>query len=600
MTSWTSAALLLVAGGTGQQDATVTAAEPFTFDRGGVERQVDAQLRARRFRIENTDPAFPCSHWRAIALVRALPGDFAWRYVSSAEPGPDREFTLLGIPGTTTVVVVVCIGQPGYSLHGPRVWGEQKEPAELLHIRRRRTVRVSLDVASSHTRVRMVLSQHHDVAPWPECRPRPPDHAECVGVPYEATAIVLAEGEDGLRWGGAEPRPTMVQTVSSVGARWARLVYLVDAGSRVGDDLRVRTWLEKHGASAASGSRVRFTSDSSTRVYPLDSRSIWLAGRNNAEDRFLEVKGEGVATVRVSAERLRDTAPEQPFMVFLRPPVSVIGSIVGSDGQPAFGALVSVFELVPSVADDGQPPPEGVFVRRWIAETLCDHDGRFVLSGPPPGRYEFLVAHPSYGRASEERQLDGTPIRMQLRSTPRVKGRVSRDRLPLAGVPVRSVPDPSDFVEAVDPVAMLAVGAVTDQYGEFELSLPEQGSGTVVVGGGELPTARRHYADAESLPPLTDLGEIVLPRPLKLTVRVPGQGCELHAAGPLGALGLSHVRSTFDPFAQVYRFLLSESGFWWIEAECDGEVRALQPPVVQVDESSDGQVLDATLLPVDR
>ena len=178
--------------------------------------------------------------------------------------------------------------------------------------------------------------------------------------------------------------------------------------------------------------------------------------------------------------------------------------------------------------------------------------------------------------------LDGTPIKIQLRSTPRVKGRVSRDHHPLVGVQVRSVPDRRDFFESVDPVQVLALGAVTDQYGEFELSLPDRGSGEVVVGGGELPTARHRYVDAESLPPITDLGEIVLHRPLELTVRLPAHGCELHAAGPLGALGLGHVRSVFDPHTQVYRFRLSEGGFWWLEAECDGEVRTLVPPVVRV------------------
>ena len=56
----------------------------------------------------------------------------------------------------------------------------------------------------------------------------------------------------------------------------------------------------------------------------------------------------------------------------------------------------------------------------------------------------------------------------------------------------------------------------------------------------------------------------------------------------------------FYQHTQVYRFRLSEGGFWWLEAECDGEVRTLVPPVVRVDESSDGQLLDATLAPIDR
>ena len=540
-----SVALLLFTGGSAQREARVTVPDPFRFDRGPVEQKANAPSLVRRFRIENADPAFACPGWRAMALVRASPDDLTWLFVGSTESAPDAEFTLPGVPGTTTLVVVVCPGQPGYSLHGPGVWRAHGATPEVLSFRRRRTVRVLLGPAST-PRVRIVLSQHYDAASWPECQVQLPDQAECIGVPYEATAVALADGTDRLRWAFAEPRPTTVQTVSSLGAQWGRLIHFVDARSRVADDLRVTTWLEKRDCPGVSGSRVRFVPDSSKQVYQLDSRSTWIAGRNNAEGRFLEVKGEGTATVRVSAGRLRDTAADQPFTVFLRPPVSVTGAIVDSAGQPAGGSLVSVFELIPLEATDAQGTHQDAFEKRWIAETFCDHDGNFFLSGPPPGRYELLVAHPTHGRATEERELDGIPIKIQLRSTPRVKGRVSRDHHPLVGVRVRSVPDPRDFFESVDPVQVLALGAVTDQYGEFELSLPERGSGEVVVGGGELPTARHRYVDAESLPPITDLGEIVLPRPLELTVRLPAHGCELHAAGPLGALGLGHVRSVFD------------------------------------------------------
>ena len=247
--------------------------------------------------------------------------------------------------------------------------------------------------------------QRYDAASWPECQVQLPDQAECVGVPFEATAVALADGTDRLLWALAEPRPTTVQTVSSLGAQWGRLVHFVDGGTRVAVDLRVTTWLEKRDRPGVSGSRVRFVPDSSTQVYQLDSRSTWIAGRNNAEGRFLEVKGEGTETVRVSAERLRDTDAEQPFTVFLRSPVSVTGAIVDSAGQPAGGSLVSVFELIPLEATDAQGTHQDAFEKRWIAETFCDHDGNFFLSGPPPGRYEFLVAHPTHGRATEEREL---------------------------------------------------------------------------------------------------------------------------------------------------------------------------------------------------
>lgn len=98
------------------------------------------------------------------------------------------------------------------------------------------------------------------------------------------------------------------------------------------------------------------------------------------------------------------------------------------------------------------------------------------------------------------------------------------------------------------------------------------------------------------LPVVTDLGDVVLPAPTPLTVRLPEGGCELVAAGPLGALGLSRVGSTFDRRDRVYRFLLPESGFWWLEATCDGASKPIVPSVVRVDGAPPGRSLDAAFV----
>ena len=273
--------------------------------------------------------------------------------------------------------------------------------------------------------------------------------------------------------------------------------------------------------------------------------------------------------------------------------------IVDVRGEPAAGSLVSMFELIRFESPPGGVPGDEILKKRWIAETTADQYGRFFLSGPPRGRYEFVPAHPTRGRTVGERDVDGTAITLQLRSTPPSQVARAAWSSHFAGVAVCSVPDQRVFARATDPVAVLTPGAVTDEYGEFDLSLPEQGSGDVVIGCRGHATARLRFVDAESLPAVTDLGDIVLPPPAHLTVRLGESSCELYAVGPLGSLGMSRLRSTFDAQDRTYRFQLPESGLWWLEAMCGGEARPLAPSVVRVDESSTRAVVDATIATVD-
>ena len=442
--------------------------------------------------------------------------------------------------------------------------------------------------------VRMVLPQQFEGDQWPECHLHPRGPAVCIGVPYEATGVAISEGQAGLSWGGTVPRAVTVQMVSTVAARWGRLIYFIDAAGGTGNDLRVMAWRPMPPLPGIARACVRVVADPQTDVYQLGPRSFWVAGRADTNNWFLEVKGARATTVRIDAEELIAAAADRQLRVFLRPPVSVTGLVVDTGGAPVAGALVSLFELIPSRRPTREAQGDEIVTKRWTAETTFDPSGRFLLNGPPPGEYEFLAAHPTRGRTVAERRVDGTPITLRLRSTPRVRGRVLRHHRPLVGVAVYSVPDQLVFARAADPVAVLAPGTVTDQYGEFELSLPGQGSGDVVIGGGGLETARHRYADADSLPDVTDLGDIVLQAPTRLTLKLPRGGCELVAVGPIGSLGLGRISATFDVRDNAYRFELPETGFWWLEASCDGESRTLVPPAVRIDGASTGDTVEAT------
>ena len=258
-------------------------------------------------------------------------------------------------------------------------------------------------------------------------------------------------------------------------------------------------------------------------------------GRTDTNDRFLEVKGARATTVRIDVKTLIGAAADQPLRVFLRPTVPVAGLVVDTGGAPVEGALVSLFELIRSRPPTGEALGDEIVTKRWIAETTSDPSGRFLLNGPPPGEYEFLAAHPTRGRSVGERQVDGTPITLRLRPTPRVRGGCF-------GTTFRWLESPyglfrTSWCSREPPTRSRCWprGTVTDGNGEFELSLPEQGSGDVVIGGGGLATARHRYADADSLPAVTDLGDIVLPAPTRLTVRLPRGDCELVAVGPIGS-----------------------------------------------------------------
>ena len=211
------AALLLIATSPWQRAFATTALDPFTIDRTGAETRAAVASLPVTFRIEPPAVGVACPRWRVMTLVRASP-DPTWRLVRSIETEGDREVILYGTPGRTTLVVVECPGRPGYSLHGPRVWG-RRGAVETIHFRRRRTVRAAFGTPSAQT-VRMVLPQQYDGDQWPECDLHPRGPVECIGVPYEATGVAVSEGRSGLSWAGAVPRAATVQTVSSVAAHW--------------------------------------------------------------------------------------------------------------------------------------------------------------------------------------------------------------------------------------------------------------------------------------------------------------------------------------------------------------------------------------------
>ncbi len=195
------------------------------------------------------------------------------------------------------------------------------------------------------------------------------------------------------------------------------------------------------------------------------------------------------------------------------------------------------------------------------------------------------------GRAVLDWHPDGRPLSIRLQSTPRVRGRVMTGGVPVPGVSVRAVPDRQTFETAVDAVAIVAPAQVTAPGGQFDLAVPGEGGGQVVIGGPELGTVRIAYPDASRLEGMVELGDIELPSLVDLGVRF-RPGCDVLSVGPIGELGVVVVRSVFEPTTGLYQLEVPEPGWWWLEAMCPESSAAVASRLVLVNHRSSLQPVD--------
>ena len=583
--------LLTLAAPSGLLSAHESGRLPFAIASAATGPVSRARTSPLAFRID--EGRYACGRWRVMALAKRTSSGPRWRSVQSSSSESGQAVVLHGTPGDETLVLAECLGEPGYSLLGPFVWGSGALTEHVIDIRPRRTVRVRFDRSVDGV-TNSVLPGEAWPEEWPQCAPIAADQLECVGVPLESPVLVVVQGHDVLQWVIAKPERSTIQIVPAHASNWARLLRLVGNLDHT-TGLQVNIWQETHRDESSWRMRTRYTRDGLARIHQLSSRLLWIESSGEYEARFLEIKGEAIATIRIDLEVLFRGRPEAPYPIHLTPPLRIAGRIVDADGRPAEGTLVSLFEFVKNRASRARTPQSGAPRRRWIAETKSDTSGHFSFAGPAQGLYEFLAVHPTLGRAVVEHRVDASPFTIPLRVTARLRGRVLQGRDPVSGAIVRTVPDAADLAGATDPLSHLSLGGVTDRDGIFNVSLPPRGSGTIVVGGGLWSTVRRRYSNAETSPPLTDLGDIVLPLMVELTVRLLGGDCDLHAVGPLGSLGMSQVRAVYDPTHATYALRLLEGGFWWLEAECGGEAGSLVPSIVRIPDR--GLVLDTVFVP---
>ena len=160
-------------------------------------------------------------------------------------------------------------------------------------------------------------------------------------------------------------------------------------------------------------------------------------------------------------------------------------------------------------------------------------------------------------------------------------GRVLYHDLPVTAARVRFVPNVETLAEAVDIRDTASIEAETDDGGRFRLALPPSTVGTVQVIGPDGNTTRVPLLEPRALADV-DLGDIRLPNPRRLTVRLEtSAACVLNAVGPLGSLGVSMIAESAAS-SNLHWFDLPEAGEWMLDADCGGRSVPLVPSVVSI------------------
>src|SRR5204862_5412038 len=108
-------------------------------------------------------------------------------------------------------------------------------------------------------------------------------------------------------------------------------------------------------------------------------------------------------------------------------------------------------------------------------------DGMFTLDRVPQPPFLLVAASSTQGRASVWVAELGAPIDLRVTAPPRARGRVVRNRLPVAGARVRFVPASEAWAASTDPAAQLTDETTSADDGTFTLILPDQRLGEILV-----------------------------------------------------------------------------------------------------------------------
>jgi hypothetical protein len=480
---------------------------------------------------------------------------------------------------SATVIVMFGRGDGSYVLDGPVTLSDAIVERTLDHVWRR-TVTGSAPLGLASTPAIEWLSADGTTSlAWPACRWSTGGQWDCLGVPLDAGGVALAPY--GSRVLSAvvtgETTPVLKATV------WGRLIVVSDRDGPGIPRLRFTAARASPPPQRARSVRLETTPLADVHAAILASGVAWLSGDASPPDAWIEIRSARSGPEYAALADVVQGPSSLAMRLTLDDRRDVIASVTTRRGDPAPGALVSVFRLIdppqPSPAP-GQPPPRRVLA----AEAIAEADGTVVLDGLGGADYEIVAWHAQLGRNAVrlERTADRVAIRLQPPGVAR--GRVLSAGRPATGVDVISVPDPAAYAAAEDPIDLKGGDTRTGADGRFAVALASGGGGELRVGGGSYAVTRVPLPRAPL--PVVDLGDIELARGLTLSVTLDQDpGCDLRAAGPIGRSGL-HIVTATRAGPGLFSIVLPEEGSWEVGLLCGRDERSLAPAVIRV--TSDG------------
>ena len=403
--------------------------------------------------------------------------------------------------------------------------------------------------------------------------------------PADAPGIVAVFGATGVALSSA----TLNGAASAVIRRWGTALVLVPGTAAAGTLHEIRLSAARPDRSVHRPKTVRFlkTSQPNVDVVPVSSTVFFVAGDDVDPDAFLEVEGPEVATTRVPMAAIAGAADHR-VDVLLDAPSTLTGRVTTASGEDVEDAAITLAAAMtwhPSNGDasttSGRRDEKTLeYPTIDAAETRSGPGGLFAFEHLGAGPFLVSATHRTLGRQTAVVRSVSEPLVVRLAPLPIATGRVVRHQLPVGGAVVRFVPDVPAFTESTDPGQLAAEPAVSGADGRFSIALPPNTSGSLVATAPEGGTIRvKIQKPAENLE--MTLGDLVLPDPIRLTVRLLDlAACEMQAAGPLGSLGVATVRA--NRAANTYLFELPEPGEWVLNASCGDCTPSLQPQIVAV------------------
>ena len=466
--------------------------------------------------------------------------------------------TVRGMPGRDALLILRGSASRTYRLDGPFAW-PASPGSRTFRGETKRTLQGS-NPAATDLDFRLIGA---GAVPDPLCDTDGVSEWRCLGVPADFSGRIVACA-DGRLSGAAPVRPDSGDETSLRLTSPAVAAFRVEASdsSPLAAGARVLRPVRAGGLLLAP--------DPGARVASLGEGIQWVEAEGST-DRVIELRAAGHATRQVPFDEL-PSACGGPSRVALSPAIALRGNVSGPDGQPV--AAVTVLARSEEPAEDP----------RVFGDATTDDRGDFALDGLESRVYRVLACHGELG-CRDERSTPGDPdlLRIVLGGAGAFAGRaVSSVGVPEVDATVRIVPTADAWAASRDRVRKLPLQTTSGRDGRFRIAAPEPGDFLVEVRGASGGVARTRVRRTNLSPPVTDLGDLRLPEPIRFTARVRGCGLGwLTFSGPLGGeTSLPEVLRFRLDSGGVAAVGLGEPGAWTAWATCGGENERVEPAIL--------------------